>query len=180
MPLIASYAVDADDHILWTDEGFALLAQDHGRPELAQTAIGRPLAAFVAGDRPRALQAALINRARASAPEPIELRYRCDSPEMRRYAVLEIAARANGTVVFRTWFESVEPREYQALLDYDRPRGEKTVELCAWCNRFDVGGWREAEDAEQRLASELAPLPRVEHSVCDICELLLTQPPGDG
>ena len=99
---------------------------------------------------------------------------------MRRYAVLEIAARANGTVVFRTWFESVERREYQALLDYDRPRGEKTVELCAWCNRFDVGGWREAEDAAAQVQSAEGRPPAVEHGLCEICELLLTSRPGAG
>ena len=53
------------------------------------------------------------------------------------------------------------------------------VWLCAWCNRFDLGGWREAEDVGSRLAASAAPLPQVEHSVCDICELLLTQRVSD-
>jgi hypothetical protein len=99
---------------------------------------------------------------------------------MRRFAVLEIAARDDGSVVFTTWTEGSEQREYQALLDYDRPRGEDTVKLCAWCNRFDAGGWREAEDATALIARVGSRPPAVEHGLCEICELLLTGRPGAG
>jgi hypothetical protein len=173
----ASYAIDAGGTILWTDEGFAELARTHGRPDLAAGAVGRPLADFVAGDRPRALQESLIERARTGA-EPLELRYRCDSPEMRRFAVLRIEAQPDGVVVFSTWFESVEERPHLPLLDDRLARGDGVVQLCAWCNRVDVGGWREAEDAVQEMT--LGDLPRVEHSVCEICELLLASRPAGG
>ena len=180
MTLIASYAIDGRDCIVWADEGFAQLAREHGRPELADAMIGRPLMDFVSGERPRALQRELIARARAATPQPVELRYRCDSPEMRRFAVLEISARADRTVVFTTWFEAIEERDYQPLLDYDRPRGDDTVRLCAWCNRLDAGGWREVEDAAARIANAGDRPPAVEHGLCEICELLLTTRPGAG
>jgi hypothetical protein len=176
---IASYAIDAADRIVWTDEGFAGLAREHGQPALAEKAVGRPLLDFVAGEKPRALQKALIVRARACAPDAIELRYRCDGPEMRRFAVLELKAERSGRLVFTTWFEAVEERPYQPLLDYDRPHGEEAVPLCAWCNRVDVGGWREAEDVTERVAQASPSPPRVEHGVCEICELLLTTRPGE-
>jgi hypothetical protein len=173
----ASYAIDGDGVIVWTDEGFADLARSHGRPELAEHVTGRPLAGFVAGDRTRELQASLIERARTAA-EPLELRYRCDGPETRRYAVLAIAARADGSVLFTTWYEAVEERPHQPLLDSRLRRGDDVVRLCAWCNRLDLDGWREAEEAAQHVA--LSDLPRVEHSVCEICELLLTTRPAGG
>ena len=88
--------------------------------------------------------------------------------------------RPDGGVVFTTWFEAVEEREYQPLLDYDRPRGEAKVRLCAWCNRFDAGGWREAEDAAAHVAQADGNPPAVEHGLCEICELLLTTRPGAG
>ena len=170
---IATYAIDPDGRIISVDDGFRDLARAHGQPGLADGAIGQPLTAFVAGSRPRAQQEALIARAHATG-RPLELRYRCDGPEMRRFAVLEIRPEADGGTTFTTWFESVEERDRQPLFDYSVPRGDQVVWLCAWCNRFDVGGWREAEEAAPRLAAA-APLPKVEHSVCDICELLLTQ-----
>ena len=170
---IATYAIDADGILVAVDDGFRELARAHGHPELPDAAVGRPLTDFVAGSRPRALQRSLVERAHR-AGRALELRYRCDAPEERRFGLLRIEARPDGGTEFTTWFESVEERERQPLLDYELPRGDRIVWLCAWCNRFDVGGWREAEDASQRLT--LAPLPRVEHSVCDICELLLTQP----
>jgi hypothetical protein len=180
VPPTASYAIDSDDRIVWTDEGFANLARDHGCADLPERAIGRPLLDFVAGDRPKALQEALLARVRACAPDTLELRYRCDGPEMRRFGVLEIAADSDGAVVFTTWFETVEERAYQPLLDYDRPRGEATAQLCAWCNRFDAGGgWREAEEAAERVAQADSGPPRVEHGLCEICELLLTTRPGE-
>jgi hypothetical protein len=175
----ATYAIDAGGTIVAVDDAFRALADEHGQPDLCDFAVGRPLTEFVAGSRPRALQASLIERAHRSA-RALDLRYRCDAPEERRFAVLRIEPRPDGGTVFTTWFESVEERERQPLLDYDLPRADRQVWLCAWCNRFDVGGWREAEDAQERLESALGPLPRVEHSVCDICELLLTQRPGGG
>jgi hypothetical protein len=172
----ATYTTDADGTIVSVDDGFRALAREHGHDHLCDVVVGRALTDFVAGARPRALQTALVERAHRSG-RALELRYRCDAPEMRRFAVLEITPQADGTTVFTTWFDSVEERPAQRLLDYAQPRGERVVSLCAWCNRFDVGGWREVEDAAERLASA-TELPHVEHSVCDICELLLTQRPG--
>src|SRR4051812_45946529 len=109
MALTASYAIDAGDRIVWTDPGFAAMAREHEQAQLADSALGRPLIGFVAGERPRALQRALIARARAlPSAEPLELRYRCDSPAMRRFAVLQMASRPHGGVVFTTWFEATE------------------------------------------------------------------------
>jgi hypothetical protein len=171
----AEYAIDSTGRIVSVDEGFRALAQRHGQPRLPDTAVGRPLLDFVAGTRPRALQSALIARARRDR-RPLEVRYRCDSPDERRYAVLVMdPEREPGGIVFRTWFEAIESRDHQPLLDLSQPRGDRVVWLCAWCNRVDARGWREVEHVAARLPRTKCPLPRVEHSVCDVCELLLTK-----
>jgi hypothetical protein len=177
MTLIASYAIDAGDRIVWTDEGFTTLAAQHGLADLPRDAIGRPLIEFVAGERPRSLQRALIARARATPSKaPLELRYRCDSPQMRRFAVLQMAGRPDGGVVFTTWFEATEDRPYQPLLERKPRQGSQTVELCAWCNRVKTSdGWHEVED----VPVDAHP-PAVEDGLCEICELLLTTRPGAG
>ena len=176
VPTTAAYAIDADGRIAWVDDAFAALAAAYGQHHLADGgALGRPLTDFVAGDRPRALQRALIDRARALG-DPLEVRYRCDAPEVRRHAVLRLDPQPAGGVVFTTWFESTEERPYQPLLDYNRPRGDDTVALCAWCNRVDAGGWREADE----VADDSTRPPRVVHTVCEVCELLLTTRPAGG
>ena len=179
MSQTASYAIDSEDRIAWTDDGFATLAEGYGRPELGTTAVGRPLLGFVAGERPRELQNVLIGRARAGASgDSLMLRYRCDAPEMRRFAVLELVARPDDSVVFTTWFEATEGRPYQPLLDSHAAHdATASVRFCAWCNRIDPGdGWREAEELEQRASATAA----LDHTVCEICELLLTSRPGAG
>ena len=177
MTSTASYAIDAAGAIVWIDVGFAELARSHGEPGLPSAAPGRPLADFVAGERPKQLQASLVERARR-AGAPVELEYRCDGPETRRFAVLRIEPQDDGGVVFTTWFDAIEERPHLPLLDYRLRRGDDVVQLCAWCNRLDVDGWREAEEAVASIA--LSDLPRVEHSVCDVCQLLLTTRPGAG
>jgi len=175
VPATAVYAIDPDGRIAWTDDGFADLAHAYGSPHLADgSAVGRPLTDFVAGERPRALQRELIARAQSTGA-PLDLRYRCDAPEMRRHAILRLEPRPDGGVVFTTWFEAIEERPYQSLLDTDRPRGAGEVGLCAWCNRVDDGGWREVDDA-----AITANPPRVAHTVCEVCELLLTTRPAGG
>ena len=173
----ASYAIDTRGTVLWTDSGFAELARLNDVPDLPEQAVGRRLDHFVAGARPKALQAKLIERARASA-EPVDLRYRCDSPSQRRHAVLRMAVGPDGALVFTTWFEAIEDRPPLALIDPRLPRGDGSVRLCAWCNRFDVGGWREADHALSRIP--LTNLPRVEPGLCEVCELLLTTRPAGG
>ena len=163
-PDTAAYAIDADGGIAWVDDGFADLAREHGQPQLANIE-GEPLMSFIAGERPRELLRSLI-----AATSARELRYRCDSPEVLRHATLRIEPQPDGGTVFTTWFDEVEDRPYQPLLDYDRPRTGSTVAFCAWCNRVDVNGWREVEDS--------TATPRIEHTVCEICELLLTRPAG--
>ena len=166
VPDTAAYAIDAEGRIAWVDEGFAALAREHGQPQLADIA-GAPLMDFVTGERPRELQRSLI-----AATSPRELRYRCDSPEMRRHAKMRIDPQPAGGVVFTTWFEEVEQRPYQALFDRTREPGDHVVRLCAWCNRVDVNGWREVEDS--------TTTPQIDHTVCEICELLLTTRPAAG
>lgn len=177
VPSPASYAIDSAGTILWADDGFAELARSHGQTDLADTAVGRPLTSFIAGDRPRQLQGRLVERARRS-DGPLELRYRCDAPALRRHAVLRVEAQPEGGVVFTTWFDGVETCPHQPLLDPRLRRGDDVVRLCAWCNRFEIGGWREVEEAAGDLA--LTDLPRVEHDVCAICEMLLATRPAGG
>jgi hypothetical protein len=170
-----AWAVAPDDTIAWVDAGFHALAGYHGVPDLGEHAVGRPLIEFVAGPRPRELQLELLARARRT-DEPLFLRYRCDSPAERRFGVLELSGQPGGGVVLRSTFTEREQRSPEPLLDPAIPRHGSSVRECAWCNRFDVDGWRDAEEAARRVAK--GPLPPIEWSVCEICSMLLLDRPS--
>jgi hypothetical protein len=170
----ASWAIAPDDTIAWVDAGFNELATYHGVPGLGERAVGRPLIDFVAGRKPQELQVALLSRARR-AEEPLRLSYRCDSPCERRVGILELEGQPGGGVVMRSTFTERQPRSPEPLLDPSVPRHGASVRECAWCNRFDVDGWRDAEEAARRVAS--GPLPPIEWSVCEICSMLLLERP---
>jgi hypothetical protein len=170
----AAWAVAPDDTIAWVDAGFHDLADYHGVPGLGERAVGRPLIEFVAGAEPQRLQLELLARARR-ADEPLKLRYRCDSPGERRVGFLELARQPGGVVVLRSTFTERERRSPEPLLDPSIPRLGSSVRECAWCNRFDVDGWRDAEEAARRVSR--GPLPPIDWSICEICSMLLLERP---
>jgi hypothetical protein len=108
----------------------------------------------------------------------IELPFRCDGPDVRRRMEIYIAAASSGRfVLFSARLQAEERRDdFQPLLAAETPRGEETLTMCGWCDRFLVGAeWVEVEEAVARLGLfDLAEMPAIGHSVCPECtELLL-------
>ena len=91
---------------------------------------------------------------------------------------IHIAARSSGRLVlFSARLRSEEPRQaFQPLLSADAPRGEQTLTMCGWCDRFLVGDqWVEVEEAAARLGLfQLGEMPAISHGICPDCgEMLL-------
>jgi hypothetical protein len=118
----------------------------------------------------------LLRRIRGEV-RSVQLPVRCDSPEVRREMDLLIAARSAGRFIeFSAQLRSEEEREqFQPLLAPATPRGEDTLTMCGWCDRFLVDGdWVEVEDAVARLELLRRPeLPAIEHGVCPSCSEML-------
>ncbi|HWA53750.1 MAG TPA: hypothetical protein VG816_06210 [Solirubrobacterales bacterium] len=175
MSAALSYAIDENDHLIQVDEGFRRFGEENGWPE-AGSSLGRSLWDYVAGHEPRKLQRLLLRRVRDEGLD-IELPFRCDSPDVRRDMDLRIAARPGGRLVlFSSRLREERPREAsQPLLDFHQPRGEEAIEMCAWCDRFEVGGeWVEVEEAARRLKLfGRSELPAISHGICSECNRLL-------
>lgn len=106
----------------------------------------------------------------------IELPFRCDGPGIRREMDIRITARSAGRfVLFSAQLRSEEPRPFQPLLSADAPRGEETLTMCGWCDRFLVGGeWVEVEEAASRLGLfRLSEMPAINHDICPDCSAML-------
>jgi hypothetical protein len=170
-----SYAIDEHDHLIRVDEGYYRFAEENGWPD-AGSSLGRTLWDYVAGRELVKLQRLLVRRVRDGVGN-VELPFRCDAPHVRREMDIRIVARPGGRVVlFSARLRSEEEREVpQPLLDVEVPRGKDEIEMCGWCDRFEVDGeWVEVEEAARRLQLfNRAELPAMSHGICPDCSEML-------
>jgi hypothetical protein len=170
-----SYAIDEHDHLIRVDEGYYRFAEENGWRE-AGSSLGRSLWDYVAGHELVKLQRLLIRRLRDEVGD-VELPFRCDGPEVRREMNIRMVARPGGRVVlFSARLRSEEARDLpQLLLDSGTPRSEETLEMCGWCDRFEVDGeWVEVEEAARRLELfNRSELPALSHGICPDCNEML-------
>jgi hypothetical protein len=170
-----SYAIDENDRLVRVDRSFYRFAEENGWSGAGES-LGRTLWDYVAGQEPKKLQRILLRRVRDEVGD-VELPFRCDGPGVRREMNLRIAARPGGRVVlFSARVRAQEARELpQRLLDPDAPRGEETIQMCGWCDRFAVDGeWLEVEEAAVRLdLFNRAEMPAISHDICPDCNELL-------
>jgi len=170
-----SYAIDEQDRLIKVDQGYYRFAEENGWRE-AGTSLGRSLWDYVSGHEMKKLQRLLVRRIRDEVGD-VELPFRCDGPGVRREMNIRIVARPGGRVVlFSARLRSEEEREApQPLLDPEAPRGDDMLEMCGWCDRFEVDGeWVEVEEAARRLELFNRPeLPAVSHGICPDCNEML-------
>jgi hypothetical protein len=169
-----SYAIDEQDHLIRVDDGYYRFAEENGWAD-AGSSLGRSLWDYVAGSELVKLQRLLVRRIRDEVGD-VELPFRCDAPDVRREADIRIVARPGGRVVlFSARLRSEEEREIQPLLDPKVPRREEMVEMCGWCDRFEVDGeWVEVEEAAKRLELfNRSELPALSHGICPDCSEML-------
>jgi hypothetical protein len=166
-----SYAIDDQDRLIRVDDGYYRFAEENGWDGVGAS-LGRSLWDFVAGDEVRKLQRLLLRRIREGT-RGVELPFRCDGPDVRREMNIRIAADSSGRVVmFSARLRSEELREVpQALLDQGSPREDDFLTMCAWCDRFLVGGeWVEVEEVARRLELfRRSEMPALDHGICPQC-----------
>jgi hypothetical protein len=171
-----NYVIDDQDRLVKVDQGFYAFAAENGW-DGAGSSLGRSLWDFVAGAELRKLQRMLLRRVRDDLGS-VDLPFRCDGPTVRREMDIHIASQAPGRfVAFSARLRAEERRdEFQPLLASETPRGEETLTMCGWCDRFLVDGdWVEVEEAAARLRLfRASKLPAISHGVCPDCtEMLL-------
>jgi hypothetical protein len=170
-----SYAIDEHDHLIRVDEGYYRFAEENGWEE-ATSSLGRSLWDYVAGHEMVKLQRLLVRRIRDEVGD-VELPFRCDGPSVRREMNIRIVARPGGrAVLFSARMRSEDAWDLpQLLLDPAAPRGEAVLEMCGWCDRFEVDGeWVEVEEAARRLELFNRPeLPTLSHGICPDCNAML-------
>jgi hypothetical protein len=164
------YAIDEADTLVEASDGYFDFAGQNEFPG-AELGLGRSLWDSVSDRTTRMVQKSLVRRVRRSG-RTLALPFRCDGPSVRRELILEVGPRAGtGWVQFSASTVSEEQRPHQSLLELGQPRGDRTITMCSWCDRFKLGGiWVEVEDAVSALGlTGGADLPTIGYDLCDRC-----------
>lgn len=142
----------------------------NGAPELVDGPLGTPLLSHVEGRSVRALLEALFEDVR-ERKGPVEVGYRCDAPDRRRFMRMRIEPGEDAEILVRSWIVREEPREPVRLFDRRVERSVEMLRACAWCRRILVEGeWLPAEDAVDRLELfERETVPDITHTICPTC-----------
>ena len=170
------YTVDAQDVIQAVNEPWRNFAEKNEAFGLGDKVIGTWLWQHMEGLEIKHLYRSLLDRVRKSG-QAVQIPFRCDSPGMARYMVIEVIPLEEGAVRFASWIENEVPREeIRALEAGQEVDPDRIAKMCTWCKRIDVGrdDWRELEEGlSQAGLLKLDPVPRIQHGVCPDCRTMV-------
>ncbi|MBV9462639.1 MAG: hypothetical protein JO317_00280 [Verrucomicrobiae bacterium] len=170
-PRIFRYRIDALGAIVWVNPEWLDFARENGAEHLANPpVVGQPLELHIAGESTRHVYELILKKVRGEE-RPIKFRYRCDSPDKRRFMEMTVTPLRDDDVEFASRILKIEDRDPVAFLDPDRPAEGDFVKVCSWCRKVQVGdGWLEVEDAVRVLRlMERHILPPISHGICEGC-----------
>jgi len=101
----------------------------------------------------------------------IEMPFRCDSPDKRRYMKLKIIPLPDNCLEFQSTMEYEESRNIVNLLVADLCKAKEQVLMCGWCKKVKLpDSWREIEDAIAILRLfDKKKIPQISHGICGDC-----------
>ena len=165
------YLIDADDRIVFVSGDWDLFAEENDASELKTSKIvNRSLWQFVTEKTTRKVCTEVLKSVRTG--KKAEFTMRCDGPSVRRLLEVSLKPMPAGEVEFTTRVLATKERAPQPLLSRSAPRSDRKVNVCAWCDRVQVGPeeWREVEDAAEPLKlAKATAMPRLSHAVCPHC-----------
>jgi hypothetical protein len=172
------YHLNATDEISSVNEAWTTFAEaNRGETLKPSEIVGRSLWEFVGDINTRHIYRVMHERVRTRRAA-VQLRFRCDAPELRRLLELSISPGHDEGLTYRVRTVEQQDRAPVPLLDPLHPRSERFVTMCGWCKRVAVPprDWLEVEDAilALQLFAEPQP-PQVTHGICDECKRRLDE-----
>ncbi|HEY0962155.1 MAG TPA: PAS domain-containing protein [Pseudomonadales bacterium] len=168
---VITYRIDASNRLTQVNEAWTEFARgNHGDALLPGDVLGRNLLDAIANITVRELYVRMIQLARSG--QTLRFHYRCDAPDRRRTFEMVIRPLEDGAVEFESTLTHEEPRPSLALLELGRPRDERLLQICSWCQKVEVddGRWVPVEVAVDILRLlEANTFPQLTHGICEPC-----------
>jgi hypothetical protein len=163
--------VDKENNITFVNAAWERFAVENDAPELAgQQVIGTNIFDYIAGADDRKMHSLLLDAVRRTG-RTAEYRFRCDSPEGRRYMVMTVSPLRSGMVEYRSRIERFEKRGSPAIIfARNSARSEATLTACSWCRRILVDReWLEADHLKVLRFLDRDRMPQLSSGICDDC-----------
>ena len=141
------YRIDTGDEITFVDDEWLRFAQENEAGELTrERVVGTSVHEFIADEETSAIYHFLLDKVRTDGA-PVQVPFRCDSPDCRRHMSMGMAPLAGGQVEIRSRLNRLEPRDPVSLLDAREDRSDELVRMCGWCKKIelDAQAWGEVE-----------------------------------
>lgn len=174
-PWDSCWQVDESGRILHADEEFGKYILRNDTSGATDEVVGRFLTDFIPCPQTARIFHSILDRVRFHSVT-LELPYRHDMPDKRRYLLMRIEPIDGGRkiqICSRTIRE--ESREPVALLSSrsESSQTDEAVKICSWCNMVLTGkGWLEVEEALKHLEiPDNEYLPDLEHTLCERCQI---------
>ncbi|MDQ1363759.1 MAG: hypothetical protein QG652_1621 [Pseudomonadota bacterium] len=166
------YTIDHDDRLVYLNDVWDRFALENASGHLTGERIrNQRLWDFIADAETRHLHQVLVKRIR-TRQVPVQLPFRCDSPSVRRYMMMEMVPAPEAAVEYRCTVLRIEQRAPVLFMEQKGWRGDTLIRMCSWCKKVHTGEdvWMEIEDAIQELQLfERKRLPEISHTMCDEC-----------
>lgn len=165
------YRIDKLDLIEFIEGAWDAFTIANGAPQLVSVdMVGRSIWDSISNETIRHIYKQIIDRARAG--ETIQVDFRCDSPELRRYLQMRISPCGEGSVQFETRTIRIEDIAKPADPPNLKGFAGNLLVTCSWCQKYKTGenAWHDVADAIRILdLFELVPIPHLSHGMCAEC-----------
>lgn len=164
--------VDARDRIIEVNDAWLEFALANDAPGLCrERVIGASLWDFITDLDVGHLYRLLFQRVRQTGVA-IRFPFRCDAPAERRQMGMSIRPLPGNGIELCTSVTRLERRPAVNLLAAHAVRSDRSLALCSWCKKVQLGErhWVEVEEAVVKLGLvEASIMPRLDHVTCPAC-----------
>jgi len=173
------YSINENHRIDYVNDAWLEFASENGATRLTKDdVLNKSIWSFIAGRDTEQIFDLLFKKLKSNKAR-IAVPFRCDSPDCRRFMMLEMYSPDERNIQFKSWVVKEEKRPAVELLNFREEKSDRILRMCSWCKKIDAGDerWVEVEDAVEELnLFDEAPLPQFTHTICPPCsEMLLHQ-----
>ena len=177
----AIHTIDSQEIITHVNSEWISFALKNGIPDAdAAVFVGRSIWDFIEDESTIQIWRAILDRVRSSQ-KVLQIQYRCDSPDRKRYMLMEIVPLPSQQIEMANRVLKEESRTPVELLNPLTVHSWGPLVLCSWCKKLRVSpavperpefeDWMEVEDALTKLnLFDLPGLPSISHSICITCK----------